>query len=200
MLARQAGAGLPSLLTPRMQGHRRPAVPWPRPEALVVRNVAHRISPMHATITPAGARGRARGLSLIELMIGLAVVSILLAVAFPSYQASVRKGRRADAMNAINAVQQAQERWRSSNPAYGSLSNINVASTTPNGHYTMAVSTPSGSTSATAYLVTATAGGSQTADTQCNVLAAKVVDGTISYGSGSSSTVDWSDANRCWAK
>jgi type IV pilus assembly protein PilE len=39
----------------------------------------------------------AKGFTLIELMIVVAVVGILAAIAYPSYQDSVRKSRRADA-------------------------------------------------------------------------------------------------------
>ncbi|MEO7152883.1 MAG: prepilin-type N-terminal cleavage/methylation domain-containing protein, partial [Burkholderiaceae bacterium] len=38
---------------------------------------------------------RSRGFTLIELMIVVAIVSILAAIAVPSYQDYVRKGRRA---------------------------------------------------------------------------------------------------------
>lgn len=139
-------------------------------------------------------------------MIAVAVVGILLAVALPSYQNSVRKGRRTEAINAINAVQQAQERSRANFASYcendylstaatATQCGLNVPATTSSGYYTLAVSDTSG----TGYIVTATAAGSQADDTKCAKLAARVAGGTISYGSGSTS-VDWTDANRCWAK
>ena len=43
----------------------------------------------------------ARGFTLVELMIVIVIVAILLAVALPSYQNSVQKGRRADAKSAL---------------------------------------------------------------------------------------------------
>lgn len=143
---------------------------------------------------------------MLELMIAVAVIGILLAVAFPSYQNSVRKGRRAEAINAINAVQQAQERSRANFPSYCDNNHLSTAATstqcglnvpnpTTNGYYTLAVSDNNG----TGYIVTATATGSQADDTLCIKLAARVAGGSLSYGSGSS-TVDWTDANRCWAK
>ena len=52
---------------------------------------------------------RESGFTLIELMIVVVIVAILAAVAYPSYQNSVQKGRRSDGMAKINEVMQAQE-------------------------------------------------------------------------------------------
>lgn len=52
----------------------------------------------------------ARGFTLIELMIVVAVVGILAAIAYPSYQDSVRKSRRADARAALLELVQFMER------------------------------------------------------------------------------------------
>lgn len=61
-----------------------------------------------------------RGFTLIELMIAVAVIAILAAVAFPSYQDSVRKTRRADAKAALERVAALQERWFTENNSYTS--------------------------------------------------------------------------------
>ena len=58
------------------------------------------------------------GFTLIEALVAVAVLAILTSVALPSFMDSIRKGRRADAVAALAAVQQAQERWRSNRNAY----------------------------------------------------------------------------------
>jgi len=147
---------------------------------------------------PTPGVGSQSGFTLVELMIGVAVLAILAAVAYPSYQDSVRKGRRSEAFTALSAVQQAQERWRANHEQYASTL-PGIATTKTNGNYTIAVSAPS----ATGYTATATAGGSQAADTACAVLGARLLNGNLSVGSGSSS-IDWSaadpDAGRCWVR
>ena len=59
-----------------------------------------------------------RGFTLIEVMIAVVIVAILVAVALPAYQNSIRKSRRSEAFAALSNVQQMQERHRSSQPVY----------------------------------------------------------------------------------
>jgi len=56
-------------------------------------------------------RSSSRGFTLIELMIVVAVIGILAAVAYPSYQDSVRKSRRADGKTALLQAVQVAERF-----------------------------------------------------------------------------------------
>jgi type IV pilus assembly protein PilE len=51
------------------------------------------------------------GMTLIELMVVVAIVGIISAIAFPSYQEYVRTANRADGMALINQIMQAQERY-----------------------------------------------------------------------------------------
>jgi len=113
---------------------------------------------------------RARGFTLIELIVTVIIVAILTLIATPSFLNSVRKSRRQEAINALKSLQLYQERYRANNPTYGTLANLTstygtggVSSTTPSGNYTLAITSPT----ASSYIATATAvaGTSQVNDT-----------------------------------
>ncbi len=120
---------------------------------------------------------RARqGMTLIELMVAVAIVAILASTVMPSLMQQIRQGRRADALDATAAVQQAQERWRANNTSYAStLTSLNTSATSKDGYYGIALS----ASSATGYTVTATAvaGKSQASDSGCTALVVAVVNG-----------------------
>ncbi len=61
---------------------------------------------------------RARGFTLIELMIVVAVVGILTAIAYPSYTEYVRRGHRADARAGLLQAQQWLERAATATGTY----------------------------------------------------------------------------------
>ena len=61
---------------------------------------------------------RSKGMTLIELMIAVAVVGILATIAYPSYQNQVRRSNRADAITALTAMANAQERSYLANNMY----------------------------------------------------------------------------------
>lgn len=103
---------------------------------------------------------RARGFTLIELMIAVAIVGILAAVAYPSYTDYVRKSRRADARSALLDIAARQERRFSQLNNYSSnLADFGYSSTSVNG-YTLALS----GASTSVFTVTATPTGVQTGD------------------------------------
>ncbi|WP_084154453.1 type IV pilin protein [Nitrincola lacisaponensis] len=65
------------------------------------------------------------GFSLIELMIVVAIVAILASIAYPSYQDSITKSRRAEAQANLLELAQFMERYYTANNRY------NNAATTP---------------------------------------------------------------------
>ncbi len=155
------------------------------------------------------AARRLRGFTLIELLITVTVVTILLAVAYPSFLDQVRKSRRGDGIAALAAVQQAQERFRSSRPSFTSnltsaptaepaaSAGLGLPSASASGYYGIAIT----AASPTGYVATATAetSRSQAGDGLCAVLAVRMENGNVGYGSGSSA-IDWNDPGRCWAR
>jgi type IV pilus assembly protein PilE len=64
-------------------------------------------------------RRAVRGFTLIELMIVVAVVAILAAIAYPSYQDAVRKSRRGQAKADLLELAQNLERYHTVNNSYG---------------------------------------------------------------------------------
>jgi type IV pilus assembly protein PilE len=67
------------------------------------------------------------GFTLVELIIVVAIISILASIAIPAYNGYVETSRRSDGQAALMALAIAQEKWRASNPEYTSnMSDLNV--------------------------------------------------------------------------
>lgn len=139
-----------------------------------------------------------KGFTLIELMIVVAVVGILASIAYPSYQESILKAKRGDAMAGLLNLQLIQEKYRvnciqyadgihaSTRTCTTSGTHHLIASTTsPDSHYTLAITAGS----ASAYSLTATP---IHTDAKCGTF-------TITQNSsGVISKTTTGDNNYCW--
>ena len=121
---------------------------------------------------------RVAGFTLVELMVVIVIVTILITIAVPSYQRSIRHAHRTDARTALLDLAQREERYASTNSSYttdstklgyGSAFPVNVGSN----YYQLSVcvsdTLPCTGAAATgsAFLLTATAINTQAKDTEC---------------------------------
>ncbi len=140
---------------------------------------------------------RARGFSLIELMIVVLVIGILAAVAIPAYQNYVTRATRTKATQGLMNLAGLEERYFYSNNTYtGTLSALGVSSSgsycvdscTASRYYTITI--PSATT--TSYTLQAAPGGAQlTQDTACGTL-------TLTNTGVKAASGDPSNTKRCW--
>ncbi|HIG64947.1 MAG TPA: type IV pilin protein [Methyloprofundus sp.] len=136
-------------------------------------------------------KSRNLGFTLIELMIVVAVIGILLSIAYPSYTEYVLRAKRGDGKAGILRVQLAEEKHRANNVSYGSLAAMDLVASgvtsmdSPDKYYTLTVS----GTSGTAYTINAA---SKFTDDKC---------GNLSIDQDGTKTESGTDtAANCWGK
>lgn len=121
-------------------------------------------------------------------MIVIAVLGIIAAIAYPSYQDSVRKTRRADGKAALMSELQSQERSYSATGTYSAIATSDAINSEEN-HYKITGTACSGSTISVCIQLTATAQGDQAND-KCGNL---TLNSTLTKGRSGSEAI----AN-CW--
>jgi type IV pilus assembly protein PilE len=106
-----------------------------------------------------------RGFTLIELVVGMAIIAILGTMAITTYRTQMMKGRRSDAMASLSSMSQSLERCYAQNFAYTGCAAVTGGSSVPtiNGYYQVSVNLD-----ATSYTLTASASGPQANDKTCS--------------------------------
>lgn len=131
------------------------------------------------------------GFTLIELMITLAIVTIIAVIAIPSYQSQMQKTRRTDAKATLMEIAQNLERCFTLNNSYDDASCTDFDGTDSSENF-YDITVPIIST--TAYTITATAKvpGPQDGDTDCRTLSLTQQGVKSSTNSGGTATTN------CW--
>lgn len=131
-----------------------------------------------------------RGFTLIEVMIALVVVGLLSALAYPSYQQQVAKGRRTDAKQSLLELSQRMERYYTERGTYVGAA-LGAAglypSVTNGGFYDLSITAQT----LDGFTVQATPRGAQVGDACARFLYNQVGDQTVS-GDATLSAV------KCW--
>lgn len=129
-------------------------------------------------------RHHVAGFTLIELMIAVAIIGILIKVAYPAYTQSVLRSHRAEAKTALLDLASREERYFSTAnqfsaaaPALGYASGATLTAASPlpvltgsSVYYNLSVQVPDPAASAAtapSFLATATAVNTQVNDTKC---------------------------------
>ena len=124
-------------------------------------------------------KNKMAGMTLIEVMVAAAIIAILAAIAFPTYQAQVQKTRRTEARTALSNIQLAEERFYTANGSYtnnftllgltagdyNSIGNSSVITQTE--YYNIGISVTN---SNTRFVLNAVAQGAQAGDDDCDWL------------------------------
>lgn len=105
-----------------------------------------------------------RGVTLVELLLVVAIVAILGSIATANYRSYSIRANRAEAKTALLNVQTSQEKYYLNQHTYtDDLADLKLTSPTERGLYTLQIRL----NGTDAYTATATAAGSQVADSEC---------------------------------
>lgn len=112
-----------------------------------------------------------RGFSLIELMIAVVIVAILASISYPAYQQYVLRTYRAEAIQLLLALANAQEQHFADHAEYqadisklSGMAELTSSGLTKSGRYTLSLNLID---AASGFTALASATGRQTADSEC---------------------------------
>ena len=117
---------------------------------------------------------RAKGFTLIELMIVVLIIAVLAGIAFGAYNNQVRKSRRAEAKQVIADLALREEKYRSNNPTYGTIVQLGGAATST--YYTFTYT--AAADTAIGYVLAAAPAGDQIKDS-CGTLTWTMASGVV---------------------
>ena len=146
------------------------------------------------------------GFTLIELMVTVAIVSILATIAVTSYSSQVQKSRRTEAKSALLDLSGREEKLFSTTNAYSNLEaflgyaaggSLTVMTNMPfgNNYYTLTVQVPDpgqAPVTPSTYLLTATPVGTQAKDTSCGSFSLNQLGVQTSTGTATAASC-WGD-------
>ena len=85
-------------------------------------------------------RTGARGFTLVELVIVVAIIAIIGTIAVANYEDYISRGRRSDAVSALTEMANLQSRFYSNNLTYtADLGSLPYPSTTMEGYYSLSI-------------------------------------------------------------
>ena len=114
---------------------------------------------------------RESGFTLIELMVVVAVIAILVGIAYPSYQDAVRKGHRGQAKADLVELAQRAERHRTVTGSYAGFAIAAPDNQSPRqGTARYTIARADDRTDPAVFRLTATPTGAQASDTRCGTL------------------------------
>jgi type IV pilus assembly protein PilE len=133
---------------------------------------------------------RTKGFSFIEVIIVIAIISILAAIIYPTYTTHLLKVHRADGQTALLDLAARMERYYAQNNSYvgATLARLGVKENSPEGFYLLDI--PASKLKTNAYVLRAIPRGEQVNDRNCGTLA---ID-----QSGTKSITGTGKLNRCW--
>ena len=80
------------------------------------------------------------GFSLLEVVVVVALISIIVSVALPNYSSFITRGNRSDGMEALVLLANAQEQYFSTNHTYADdINDLPILSLSPEGHYELSI-------------------------------------------------------------